>query len=179
MSIASTYRSMGGGVAYAVGAATFAAHDVSNAPPRWCAADLSQNEIVDRISRFVQANLGLKSPASVIVKAVGVSESRLRRVILMAAGMTLGGFVLELKLLQAHAWLSSNRELRSQREIIAALGLRSVASFSRAYGRRFGESMTATRRRAVTGAAPQPVLQDNGDARLDIIPCKYLSVQGL
>jgi transcriptional regulator GlxA family with amidase domain len=151
VSIESAYRNKGGRVAYAAGAATFAAHDVSTAPPRWCAADLSQNEIVDRVSRFVQANLGLKSPASVIVKTVGVSESRLRRVILMAAGMTLGGFVLELKLLQARAWLSSNRESRSQREIIAALGLKSAASFSRAYGLRFSESMTATRRRAVMG----------------------------
>ncbi len=151
MSIASAYRSMGGGVAHAVGAATFAAHDASTAPPRWYAADLSQNEIVDRVRCFVLGHLDLKLEASAIVTAVGVSETRLRRVILIAAGMTLGGFVLELKLVQARTWLSSNRERRSQQQIAGALGFRSAASFSRAYGRRFGESMSATRRRAVSG----------------------------
>ncbi|WP_165189851.1 helix-turn-helix domain-containing protein [Caulobacter soli] len=137
------------------------------------------SDIVDRVRRFVLANLGLKPRASAIVGALGVSESRLRRAVLAATGLTLGGLVLELKLLQARSWLSSNRESRSQGEIVAALGFASAASFSRAYGRRFGESMTATRRRAVSGSAPQPALQDNGDARLDVMPCKSLSVQGL
>jgi AraC-like DNA-binding protein len=105
--------------------------------------------IVDLARAFVAMHLACKLEAATLVNATGVSESTLRRAVLAETGMQLSGFVLNIRLDQAHAWLSSNRESRSQRRIAQALGFNSAAAFARAYKRRFGETMTMTRLRAV------------------------------
>lgn len=57
--------------------------------------------------------------------------------------------VADIRLDQARAWLLSNRELRSQTQIAAALGFASTTAFGRGYRRRFGETVGETRRRVV------------------------------
>jgi transcriptional regulator GlxA family with amidase domain len=100
------------------------------------------------VRNFVVAHLGRLEVAD-LVAATGVSESAVRRAVRAETGLQLTSLVANIRLDQAQAWLSTNRESRSQQQIAAALGFKSAAAFSRAYSRRFGETMSATRCRAV------------------------------
>lgn len=109
--------------------------------------------IAGRAERFVRANIGRRLRVADLVAATGASEEALRLAIQVQTGQALRDFIFGLRLDQAHAWLSSERELRSLREIAAALGFKYLGNLSRPYVERFGESMTQTRRRAVSASA--------------------------
>jgi AraC-like DNA-binding protein len=57
-------------------------------------------------------------------------------------------FILNLRLDRARGLLLSNRESRAQGDLALALGFSSGPAFARQYLKRFGESVSATRRRA-------------------------------
>jgi transcriptional regulator GlxA family with amidase domain len=109
----------------------------------------SGEAIVSLVRNFVIAHLGRHLGPTVLAGAAGVSESTLRRAVHVQTGKPLGYLVMTIRLDRAHAWLSTNQESRNHQEIAAALGFKSAAAFSVAYRRRFGESMGATRQRAV------------------------------
>ena len=121
----------------------------------------TQAEVIDRL-RLVAGGVGgssVNSPrllfdavSRLMIEAVGPHPLVLVLEDLQWAaetGVQLSGFILNIRLDQAHAWLSTNREARSQQQIAQALGYNSPAAFSRAYRRKFGEAMSETRRRAV------------------------------
>jgi AraC-like DNA-binding protein len=109
----------------------------------------TSGDITRRARAFVIAHIARELDAPSLMRATGVGERALRGAILAETGLRLAGFVLGLRLDRARAWLSSDRESRSQQQIARALGFRSSAAFGRAYRRRFGETMAATRLRAV------------------------------
>lgn len=109
--------------------------------------------IVDLARNFITAHLARRLSAEDLVSASGVSESTLRRALHARTGETLSQLIMTIRLDQAWAWLSTNRESRTQAEIAAALGFRAAGVFARAYRRRFGETMSQTRRRAVQSRA--------------------------
>jgi transcriptional regulator GlxA family with amidase domain len=108
--------------------------------------------IVELVRCFVAAHIGHPLDATVLVNATAVSESTLRRAVHAETGMRLSGFILQIRLDQARAWLSTNREARSQEEIARALSYKSPAALARSYRQRFGESMSETRWRAVSSS---------------------------
>lgn len=105
--------------------------------------------ITELARSFIAAHIARPLTCADLVAATGVSERDLRAALLEQAGLGPVGFVLMVRLDQARVWLSTNRESRNQAQIAAALGFRSSAVFGRAYSRRFGETMTQTRKRAV------------------------------
>ncbi len=104
--------------------------------------------ITELVRAFVVAHIARKLEVADLVGAAGVSESTVRRAVFAETGQHLMQFVTNIRLDQAHAGLSTNRESRSIARIGAALGLGPVV-ISQAYRRRFGETMSQTRRRAV------------------------------
>ncbi len=108
--------------------------------------------IVMLARNFVAAHLSRRLGAKELVGATGVSLPTLRRALMAQTELGIASFIHQTRLDQAHTWLSSNRETRNQAEIAEALGFISSAAFSRSYRRRFGESMTETRKRAVQEA---------------------------
>jgi AraC-like DNA-binding protein len=61
---------------------------------------------------------------------------------------SLPGLILDIRLDRARGLLLSNRESRAQGDLAMALGFASGPAFARQYLKRFGESVSATRRRA-------------------------------
>ncbi len=116
---------------------------------RWPSAVPTPDVIVSLARNFVIAHIGRKVGAADLAGASGVSESTLRRAVYGETGLRLAAFVVHLKLDQARDWLSSNRESRSVTQLCRALGCATPAPFCRAYARKFGETMSATRQRAV------------------------------
>jgi len=106
--------------------------------------------IVELARTVILARIDSLLVAEALAAALMVSESTLRRVVHAETGLRLSVFMLNLRLDQAHAWLSSDKELRSQQQITLALGLHSAQAFSRAYREKFGESIVETRRRAIS-----------------------------
>jgi len=114
-------------------------------------SDGSPAELIVELARiFLRAHLNRSLNVENLANAVGVGETTLRRAVRTVCGCQLTAFVNGMRLEQAHAWLSTDRESRTQAEIAAALGFRSSRSFAAAYRRRFGETMSETRRRAVS-----------------------------
>ena len=109
----------------------------------------SAEAIVALVRMFVIAHISRKLEPADLVGAAGVSATTLRRAVAARTGMQLAQFVLAIRLEQARAWLSSNRESRSLTQIARALSFQSPSAFCRAYRRHFGEGMSVTRRRAV------------------------------
>jgi len=108
--------------------------------------------LVACVRTLVVEKIDRKFGAAELAEAVGASESSLRRAILAETGLQLASFVMSVKLDRVHDWLSSDREVRSLARITAAVGLKSSNALSRAYRRRFGESMSETRCRAVNAS---------------------------
>jgi AraC-like DNA-binding protein len=127
---------------------------------RPCLTPAKAKHVAERAEQFAAAHLG-RLIAPDLAEAAGVSESTLRRALHAQTGQTVGQFLLATRLEQARDWLSSNRELRTQAEIVVALGFASSAVFGRAYARRFGESMTETRRRAVNASGAPKYFRSN------------------
>ncbi len=115
---------------------------------RWPAGP-SPEAIVALVRSFVVAHLARRLDATILAGAAGVGEQVLRHAVHVRTGLRLRQFVQDVRLDQARLWLSSDREWRSREQLAAALGFGSSAVFGRAYARRFGETMTQTRRRAV------------------------------
>jgi len=105
--------------------------------------------LVARARAFVLSHPENRIRGAELAEATRVSETTVRRALLAETGLPIRVFVLHLRLEMARAWLMSNRETRSQAEIASALGWRSGGAFARAYVRRFGETMTETRCRAL------------------------------
>ncbi len=112
--------------------------------------------IVAIVRCYVAAHIGRQIGLDEIIAATGVSGSTVRRAVLAETGAQLAQFILRIRLDQAHAWLSTNRESRRVAQIAAALGFASAVTFGRSYQRRFGESPTETRKRAVRDAELPP-----------------------
>jgi len=109
----------------------------------------SSEALVELLRAYVIAHIGRRLSTAEIVAVTRLSESTVRRALEAETGQHLAEFILNIKLDRARAWLSTNRESRNQMEIAAALGFSSAVAFGRSYRKRFGESMSVTRRRAV------------------------------
>lgn len=120
----------------------------------------SDATIVTLARNFVTAHLSRPLGAEELVGATGVPLRALRRALMAQTGLGVASFIHRTRLERAYAWFSSNRETRCQGEIAAALGFVSPAAFSRSYRRRFGESVTETRRRAVGQVDPGVLSQE-------------------
>lgn len=137
----------GSRVACATGVTVSRSASGDNAYP-WLSATSAQETAVV-VQALVVARIGCKMSALELVEATGLSESTLRRAILAETGLQLAPFVMNIKLDQVRSWLSSNRESRSLGRIATAVGMRSASALSRAYARRFGETISQTRKYAV------------------------------
>lgn len=84
-----------------------------------------------------------------LAASVGVTGQTLRKGFRLCLGMTVKEYIRSVRLAWARDRLDSARESRSVAELAAAAGFKTAASFSHAYVRRFGESPTQTRARAV------------------------------
>ncbi|MCW6533645.1 helix-turn-helix transcriptional regulator [Sphingomonas lycopersici] len=126
---------------------------VGRAAPVWDfdrpATPGSRAVIVNFTRCYVRAHIARPITVAEVATILGLSEAALRRAIVKETGERFARFVLDLRLDQARAWLSTNRESRSIAQIAAALGYRSQTAFSRSYRHRFGEAMSETRKHAV------------------------------
>lgn len=125
------------------------AKPAANDGPVGRAAGPSREALINLIRSYVLAHIQRPIEVAELVAVTGVSVSTLRRAVEAEAGAYLVQFITDIKLDQARAWLSTNRESRSVAQIAAALGFVSTNAFARGYRKRFGESATETRRRAV------------------------------
>lgn len=105
--------------------------------------------VADLIRDFALAHPERAHDIAAIATVTGLRPGAIRRLVMIGAGEPLRRFVTHVRLDQAHRWLSSTGESRSQSEIATALGFSTSAIFGRSYRRRFGESAGNTRRRAV------------------------------
>ena len=121
----------------------------------------ARDAIVDLLRCYVVAHIARRLEIGELVALTGVSESTVRRAVYAETGDQLAQFIANIRLAQAHAWLSTNRESRSVTQIAAALGYDSAAAFSRGYRRRYGETMSQTRRRAVNNFELSSRYHDN------------------
>ncbi len=137
-------------------------HDISSPRGRQRAPAGPDNATITALAaRFITAHAARPLTSADLVGATGVGERELRAALHRQTGLGLVGFMLMVRLDQARAWLSTNRESRSQAPIAAALGFSSSAVFGRAYSRRFGETMTQTRRLAVRAGEDRSVCSNN------------------
>lgn len=135
------------------------------APQRPAFAGPPADVIVELARTFIKAHIARDLGAARLAGATGVSESTLRRAVHAQTGLRLQQFVMRIRLDQAHAWLSTNRESRTQAQIASALGWRSAPAFGRAYAQRFGETMTETRRRAVRAGEDKSTRANNSRSK--------------
>lgn len=128
------------------------AKPAANDGPVGRAAGPSREALINLIRSYVLAHIQRPIAVAELVAVTGVSASTLRRAVEAEAGAHLVQFITDIKLDQARAWLSTNRESRAVAKIAAVLGFVSTNAFGRSYRRRFGESATETRKRAVRHA---------------------------
>lgn len=98
---------------------------------------------------YVLANIGGDCSRDVVAGAAGMTSKTLERQAAVHFGSSLGAFVADLRLTAAFQALSSAHDSRPVEAVAGSYGFASASAFARAYRRRFGESPTATRVRAV------------------------------
>lgn len=104
---------------------------------------------VSEAMRLVADNHRLPGDIEQLAASVGVTGQTLRKGFRLCLGMTVKEYIRAVRLAWARERLDSARDSRSVAELAAAAGFATAASFSHAYVRRFGESPTQTRARAV------------------------------
>jgi AraC-like DNA-binding protein len=98
---------------------------------------------------YILANLGADCSREVVAGAAGMTTKTLERQAAAYFGSSLATFVADLRLTAAFQALASARDSRPVEVVAGRYGFSSASAFARAYRRRFGESPTATRVRAV------------------------------
>lgn len=99
--------------------------------------------------RLIADNHQISGDIEELAARVGVTGQTLRKGFRLCLGMTVKEHIRAVRLEWAHQRLDSTRESRAVAELANAAGFKTAASFSHAYVRRFGESPTQTRARAV------------------------------
>ncbi|NLS28473.1 HTH-type transcriptional activator RhaR [Sphingomonas sp. S2M10] len=104
---------------------------------------------VSEAIRLVRAEHRQAFDVERLASMVGVTADTLRKGFRACLGMTVGAFIQSVRLDWAFARLSDLRECRSIAELAVAAGFSGGQNFSRHYVRRFAETPTQTRFRAV------------------------------
>nr|WP_218821430.1 AraC family transcriptional regulator [Sphingomonas laterariae] len=99
--------------------------------------------------RVVRENHAHAFEVESLAAAVGVTGQTLRKGFRACLGMTVKEYIRAVRLAWARARLESVRESRSVAELAVAAGFADGPGFSRGYLRRYGESPSQTRARAV------------------------------
>lgn len=106
-----------------------------------------------RATDFILDQPGLASSCEFVAERAGMTPKTLQRQALAYLGMTLSAFIRDARLTAAHHSLSTARDSRSVTQMAADYGFASGGSFTRTYARRYGETPTKTRTRAVNAQA--------------------------
>ncbi|MCG2841371.1 helix-turn-helix domain-containing protein [Sandaracinobacter sp. RS1-74] len=104
---------------------------------------------VSEAMRLVRENHRIARDAEQLAAAVGVTGGTLRKGFRACLGMTVKEYIRSVRLDWARERLESGMESRTIAEMAAAAGFADTPSFSRAYLRRYAESASQTRARAV------------------------------
>ena len=101
---------------------------------------------------YVRANHHRDCSPAALAAIAGVTERTLRERFRQCLGVSIAAFVQDVRLDWAYARLTTARESRSIHDLARAAGFNTAGAFSKSYLRRFGESATQTRARAVQEA---------------------------
>lgn len=104
---------------------------------------------VSEAIRIIQRDPARAIETEELAALVGVTAQTLRKGFRGSLGLSVKEYIQSVRLERAHDSLSSGRDSRTISEVAGAVGFAGGSAFTRAYAKRFGETPSLTRARAV------------------------------